>query len=168
MEGRWRQARTESALSPPARASGWIEGSRKFKSYGFRSELYASAMSVTVACPYFCRSPISSTAASLGTGTDRGGVRDFIRHIGHREQHHALGRPTYADREFGAHLACSALTVSRADPFARWHLALATNAVRNGCVVRCSLARGLADAKPLLSIRLLHASGALGVKYQRL
>ena len=126
---------TESALSPPARASGWIEGSRKFKSYGSRSELYASAMSVTVACPYFCRNPISSPAASLGTGTERGGVRDFIGHIGHREQHHALGRPTYADREFGAHLACSALTVSRADPFARWHLAQATNAVRKGCVV---------------------------------
>jgi hypothetical protein len=119
----------ESALSPPARASGRMEGSRKFKSYGSRSELYASAMSVNVACPILCRNPISSTAASLGTGNDRGGVRDFIGHLGRREQHHALGRQTYADRDFGAHRATRALTVSRAD------LAQATNAVRKGCVV---------------------------------
>ena len=45
----------ESALSLPARASGWIEGSRKFESHGSRSELCASAMSVTVVC--FCCLP---------------------------------------------------------------------------------------------------------------
>ena len=104
------EARTESSMP-----RGFGGEGRKLESHGSRSEPCAFAVPVTVACPYFCRDPISSPATSLGTGNVRGGVRDSMRHIGHREQHVSY-RHADADKDNGAHLDIR--QISRDDPFA--------------------------------------------------
>ena len=76
------------------------ETGRTLKSRSSPSELCASALPILVASPYCC-DPISSPATSLGTGNERGGVRESHRQIGYREQLVAY-RQANADQEFGA------------------------------------------------------------------